>query len=421
MIYISIGSNLGNRLENLKEATKLLKRNIFSSLQVLPILETEALLQTDAPAEWNRPFLNTIAYGNSSLSPEKLLKSLKAIEIKLGRPAVYKKWEPRIIDLDILVWDDLTMKTPSLTIPHAELYNRPFLLHLLALIKPEFGETANSFPNITDKALALYPQFVGVLNLTPDSFSDGGNYFAYECAIARALELFDSGAAIVELGAQSTRPGAVIVDSEEEYSRLEPVLDGLLKEMRAGTIRISVDTFYPEMVRKLIEKYPISWINDVKGDLDENTLKEIADCGCKIVAMHSLSIPALKGEHISSNDIVDKWFEKTIERLLKCGFQKNSIIIDPGIGFGKSSYQSLALIRDAKQTKRFGCPVLFGHSRKSYISAFCNLPPAERDLETIAVSDYLNDCGIDFLRVHNVKDHQRFFVAKQLVQGGVHV
>ena len=92
------------------------------------------------------------------------------------------------------------------------------------------------------------------------------------------------------------------------------------------------------------------------------------------------------------------------------------MILDPGIGFGKSSYQSLALIKAAKQIKKIGCSIFFGHSRKSYLSAFCKSSSVERDLETIAVSDYLNECDIDYLRVHNVKDHQRFFVTKQLIQ-----
>jgi 2-amino-4-hydroxy-6-hydroxymethyldihydropteridine diphosphokinase/dihydropteroate synthase len=148
----------------------------------------------------------------------------------------------------------------------------------------------------------------------------------------------------------------------------------------------------------------------------------ITDHGCKFVAMHSLSIPAQLGEYLNEDesaiDAINRWIEKTLHRLLRLGFRKDSIIIDPGIGFGKSPYQSLSLIKSAKQIRNLGCEVMFGHSRKSYISAFHKSPAEMRDLETIAISDYLSQCGVDYLRVHNVKDHQRFFVAKQFAGGG---
>jgi 2-amino-4-hydroxy-6-hydroxymethyldihydropteridine diphosphokinase / dihydropteroate synthase len=441
MIYLSIGSNLGNRLENVRNAIRLLKKKVFNNLRCAPILETEAITLSGSPAEWNKPFLNTIVYGESSLTPEDLLQKLKEIEIESGHPAAHKKWAPRIIDLDILLWDNLTVNTPLLVIPHKELCNRSFLVHLFALINPSirypeegschrcrgktFGEIARSYSNINEcfnKSLTLYPKLVGVVNVTPDSFSDGGKYFEHDKAIAKALELASDGATVVELGAQSTRPGATIISEDEEFERLSPVLDGLLKKMKNGVMKISVDTFYPKVVRKLLKNYPVSWINDVKGEFDNETLEEIAAKGCKIVVMHSLSVPVKKGEYLSDeidpSDEIIRWAEETLSRLVKCGFQKDSVILDPGIGFGKSSYQSLALIRAAKQIKKIGCPVFFGHSRKSYLAAFCKSSSVERDLETIAVSDYLNECEIDYLRVHNVKHHQSFFVTKQLIQEG---
>ena len=439
MIYISIGSNLGDRLDNIKRAINLLKIEIFNDLQFTPILETQALMPKDAPPEWNKPFLNIIVCGKVSVSLEDLLEKLKEIEVKLGRSKLHEKWGPRIIDLDILLWDNVVINTASLVVPHPELCNRPFFVHMLALINPmlkypnvishrhrnkTFGEIAGSFPNITecyDKIFTFHPQLVGIVNVTPDSFSDGGEYFAYKKAIEHALELAEAGATVVELGAQSTRPSAKVIDADEEYDRLLPVLDGLLKEMKAGTIKISVDTFNIEVIRKILEYYPVSWINDVKGDLDNETLQKIAEQGCKIVVMHSLSVPVQKGEYLNEgkhpSDNVNKWAERIIERLCKCGFQKDSIIIDPGVGFGKSPYQNLVLIRNAKQMKKFGCPVLFGHSRKSYMTAFSKSPVIDRDLETIAISDCLNECEIDYLRVHNVRDHQRFFIAKQLIYG----
>jgi 2-amino-4-hydroxy-6-hydroxymethyldihydropteridine diphosphokinase/dihydropteroate synthase len=436
MIYISLGSNLGNRLENIRTASELLRREVFTELRCLPILETEAITPDGAPDEWCKAFLNTIVYGESALAPKDLLRVLKEIEVKLGRPADHKRWEPRIIDLDILLYNDLVLETSELVVPHPELCNRPFLVQLLALIDPclkhpdarYFGEIARGFPDINEsfqKAMVLAPKLVGVVNVTPDSFSDGGVYFDPAKAIAGVLGLARDGATLVELGAQSTRPGAAIISADEEYSRLAPVLDGLLEEMRSGAIRISLDSFYPEVISKTLQRYPIVCVNDVKGRLDDETLKAIAAKNCKLVVMHSLSVPAKKGEYLPDDEPainqINDWINKTLQRLLACGFREEMVIFDPGIGFGKSAYQSLDLIRCAEQIKSKGCEVMFGHSRKSYIASFSKASTIERDLETIAISDYLSRCGIDYLRVHNVKDHQRFFVAKQLVHGGVYV
>lgn len=183
MIYISIGSNMGNRFFYLQKAAQLLQERYFKNLKSSIILETKAILPNDAPPEWDKPFLNMVVYGSCSSSPEELLKGLKQIECDIGRPQVYEKWAPRIIDLDILLWDNLTLDTSYLKIPHPELINRPFLLHLMAMLSPmavvnkTFG-TIN--PNIKDcflRSFTLSPELVGIVNITPDSFSDGGLYY----------------------------------------------------------------------------------------------------------------------------------------------------------------------------------------------------------------------------------------------------
>jgi 2-amino-4-hydroxy-6-hydroxymethyldihydropteridine diphosphokinase/dihydropteroate synthase len=175
MIYISIGSNMGNRFSHLQKAAQLLQERYFKNLKSSIILETKAILPNDAPPQWNKPFLNMVVYGSCSSSPEELLKGLKQIECDIGRPQVYEKWAPRVIDLDILLWDDLTLDTPYLKIPHPELINRPFLLHLMAMLSPmavvnkTFG-TIN--PNIKDcflRSFTLSPELVGIVNITPDS------------------------------------------------------------------------------------------------------------------------------------------------------------------------------------------------------------------------------------------------------------
>ncbi|GFT84978.1 folate synthesis bifunctional protein [Nephila pilipes] len=431
MIYISVGSNIGNRFSHLQRAAQLLKERYFKDLKSSIILETKAILPNGAPPEWDKPFLNMIVYGSCSSSPEELLKGLKQIECDIGRLQVYEKWAPRVIDLDILLWDDLTLDTPYLRIPHPELINRPFLLHLMAMLNPmdntpiinkTFGTVAYDIPNIQDcflKSFTLSPELVGIVNITLDSFSDGGLYYDADQATKQALQLVSDGASIVDLGAQSTRPGSLMQIPEEEYARLKPVLDNLSDYMKAGDIKVSIDSFWPDVILNVLKHYKITWVNDQKEALDNNTLKAIASNGCSIVIMHSLSIPPHRDNIIPGDtdpiDIINNWAEKSISRLLTLGFDQSSIIIDPGIGFGKSLYQNIWLLRNIEALRSFGCKVLVGHSRKSFISSFSTEPVFNRDLETIALSSVLHN-KVDFLRVHNVRDHMRFFVAQAALQ-----
>ncbi|WP_395460857.1 dihydropteroate synthase [Wolbachia endosymbiont (group B) of Ablattaria laevigata] len=417
MIYISIGSNIGNRLSHLQRATELLKKRYLKDLKSSIILETKAILPNGAPPDWNKPFLNMIVYGSCSSSPEELLKGLKQIECDIGRPQVYEKWAPRVIDLDILLWDDLTLDTPDLKIPHPELVHRPFLLHLMAMVNKTF---AFNVQECFSKSFTLSPKLMGIVNITPDSFSDGGLYYDANRATKQALQLVSDGASIVDLGAQSTRPGASIKTPEEEYERLKPVLDNLSDYMKNGDIEVSIDSFWPDVILNVLKHYNIAWVNDQKGDLSSNTLKEVASSGCSVVIMHSLSIPPHKDNIIPHDtdpiDIINNWAEKSINKLLGLGFDENSIIIDPGIGFGKSMYQNIQILRSIETLQNFGCKVLVGHSRKSFISSFSTEPASNRDLETIATSAILHN-KVDFLRVHNVRDHMRFFVAQAALQG----
>ncbi len=264
------------------------------------------------------------------------------------------------------------------------------------------------------------PELVGIVNITPDSFSDGGLYYDADQATKQALRLLSDGASIVELGAQSTRPGSSIQTPKAEYARLKPVLDNLNQYMKVGDIKVSIDSFWPDVILNVLEHYNIAWVNDQKGDLDDNTLKAIASSGCSIVIMHSLSIPPHSDNIIPSDidpiDTINNWAERNINRLLALGFDQSSIIIDPGIGFGKSMYQNIQILRSIETLQNFGCKVLVGHSRKSFISSFSTEPVFNRDLETIALSSALHN-KVDFLRVHNVRDHMRFFVAQAALQG----
>ncbi len=427
MIYISIGSNLGNRFNYLRRAVALLKESYLNNVSCSIVLETNCILPAGAPAKWNRPFLNMVVAGECDLSPDSLLQGLKDIEHEMGRPVAYERWSPRIIDLDILLWDNIHLDNDHLTIPHPEIHNRPFLMHLLELmgIDERTQQVLQNSPylpvNCFTNSFTLSPSLVGIVNITSDSFSDGGLCYAPDKAIEQAISHAANGA-VVELGAQSTRPGAIIQGPEAEYQKLKPVLDGLEPFMKNGEMIVSIDTFRPEVIDKILNNYSISWINDVKGELSDDILKAISSHKCTICLMHSLGVPAQKDILIpfdeSPIDVIKNWAMKNIERFLSLGFSEESIIIDPGIGFGKCALQSIEIFQNLEALKDLNIKVLVGHSRKSFMQAFSVHPAKDRDTETLAVSELIA-YKADYLRVHNVDDHMRFFTAKHAINGAV--
>lgn len=244
---------------------------------------------------------------------------------------------------------------------------------------------------------------VGILNLTPDSFSDGGMYASANAAYAHAVRMVEEGAGVIDIGAESTRPGAVAIAPEEEWRRLEPVLTRLAS---AGLhVKISVDTRHPETARRAIA-LGVDWVNDVSGCTSQEMVNVVRQSACRLVVMHSLTVPASK-EVVLPDDVdpvatVRTWFQEKLQNLMRVGITAERIIFDPGIGFGKTAVQSLELIRRADELHVPGTQLLFGHSRKSFLSPQNNLSIEEKDEATCTVSAYLAEKGVDYLRVHNV-------------------
>lgn len=415
-------------------------RECFQELRVSIALETEALLPSNAPASWNLPYLNVVAVGKTSMSPHVIFRRLQNIEAEIGRSPCAARWSPRLIDLDILAWDQHAFSDEVLTVPHKELLNRPFLLNLMATLQPnwlypdrESGYYALSLAEILHKhvhseakivrALMPYPQIVGIVNVTPDSFSDGGKYLHVDRAVSRIEDLSKQGASIIDIGAQSTRPGALRVSSAEEWERLEPLFQFLANDYvhRLAKPGISLDTYYPEVMEKALQHYPIDWVNDVEGNEDPAFLELVANSGCKIVINHSLSIPPNAAEiipfDVSAALAIKEWAQKKIEKFAEFGISKNKIIVDPGIGFGKTVFQSFLLLRDIECLRELGCEILVGHSRKSFLNFITSKPSNERDLETIGVSHHLYKEGIEYLRVHDVESHMRVLSAAASLEG----
>lgn len=250
-------------------------------------------------------------------------------------------------------------------------------------------------------------KIVGILNITPDSFSDKGQYFNAAAAITRFERMVSEGANVIDIGAQSTRPGATVLSAKDEWLRLEPVLS---KVKGKHEVEISIDSFYPEVIKKALD-YDISIINDVSG-FSSNKMKELgASSGKKIIFMHSLTVPADKNVIVSENENIieylSDWLEAKVEELQKAGIKKDKMIFDPGIGFGKSPQQCLDIIMNIEKFKKFSVEILVGHSEKSFLTLFTDKPSGERGEETKRFTKILAEKNVDYIRVHDVAGNKK--------------
>ncbi len=249
-----------------------------------------------------------------------------------------------------------------------------------------------------------FPKIVGVVNLTPDSFSDGGTIVHSEESIEK---LIGEGADVIELGAESTRPNAVAISVQEEWLRLEKCIDLASSICIKRGKLLSIDT-RNAATAKLAIKHGANIINDVSGGKDKELLSIIAENpAVHYVLQHSLSIPVKIGEYVDCNDIIQyliKWRDDKTLELNQLGIKSDRIIFDAGIGFGKSSAQSVEIIKKASQLKHAQIKTMLGHSRKSFIKELSgNIDAKSRDAESHVISAYLANEEIDYLRVHDVK------------------
>lgn len=396
MIYLSLGSNLGNKIINLQNAITELENMFFTKLHKTPIYETRAI-QPDETLNplWDKNFFNMVVYGQSDVSPENLLAGIKHIEEKMGRDLQAPRWSPRIIDIDILYFNDVKMNTSQLTIPHSAIAQRPFLHNLLQLAgKFDFPFEKNAFLN----SFAIEPKLVAIVNVTSDSFSDGGDFLEYNNAINYIDSVYNFGASVIEIGGQSTRPGCVLVSQDEEWERIHATLQHA-GEKYFGMI--GVDTFYDYVAEMAMDCGNLFWLNNVYSNFSNSVLEKIAEKNIKIVYMYSGNLDMIT------------WASVTVHHLQKFGIKLENIILDPGIGFGKNLVDNIKYIKISNMLKKFGCKIMVGHSRKSFMQILSNSNRKNLDMQTIAVSNFLHDLDIDYLRVHNIDDHMKFFTAKQ--------
>lgn len=243
---------------------------------------------------------------------------------------------------------------------------------------------------------------MGVLNCTPDSFSDGGHFIDSQAAIAHGLSMFKSGAALIDVGGESTRPGAQPVTADEELHRVMPVIRGLVQK----GCRVSIDTMKAAVMQQAI-KAGASLVNDVSAlRHDPESLDVVADMGVDVCLMHMQGEPANMQLQPQYNDVLAEvmyFFEQRIEACLSANIAESAILLDPGIGFGKRLQDNLALIQGLTEIKnRFSMPLLLGVSRKSFLGQLTHTSPDDRELETAVAGGFGIAAGADMLRVHNV-------------------
>lgn len=247
------------------------------------------------------------------------------------------------------------------------------------------------------------PAVMGIVNVTPDSFSDGGQFFSTASAVAQAERLLEEGADLLDIGGESTRPYAERVSEEEELRRVVPVIEALAQRT---SVPLSIDTSKARVAREALAA-GAEIINDVTGlDGDPQMLTVARDTRAGICAMHMRGTPQTMQDDPRYDDVVAEitsYLSARRSALLAAGIDRERICLDPGIGFGKTHQHSLTLLQQCHRFHALGCPLLVGHSRKSFINWVLRDKQAERSWGTVGVSMALARQGVQVLRVHEVR------------------
>eukprot|EP01041_Mallomonas_annulata_P008275 gene8275-17029_t len=426
--YIALGSNIGDRASSILKAFRML--NLLGSVKNTSFLyETPAKYYVDQPS-----FLNAACLLQTSLSPMNLLKELKNIEDSIGREKNFR-YGPRCIDLDILLYDSDALSTSELQIPHPRLHERAFVLQPLMDINPNichpllgmsisqlFGllppeniaemkrviPIANSYREHS-KLLEVSKNskviIMGILNVTPDSFSDGGSYTSIEDAVLQAKQMVIDGADIIDIGGASSRPGAATVSIEEEIERTTPIIKAI-RSSGMDTI-ISIDTNNSKVAQHAIDA-GADIINDISGgNDDENMINIASQYGVPMIFMHMRGTPQTMTTMTEYTDLISD-----ISNELNISLEKASCngllpkwlqIVDPGIGFAKSAEQNIALLRADNirnlRHKLGDRPMLVGASRKGFLGKLtATADPKDRDWATAGASCAAVAGGVQMIR-----------------------
>ena len=366
-VFVGLGSNVGERRLQLQTALVLLSR-----LPLTEVMAVSFLYESSPMSALPQPlFFNAAAALRTALSPQRLLVHLKGIEAAMGRDLHAAHHSPRPIDLDILLYDDhrCTLHTPPLTIPHPALHERLFVLQPLADIAdaqvhhpllsrsiPSLLQRLQSTSSTSDWVERVLPLgastfrhsertlVMGILNCTPDSFSDGGSAHSASVtsAVDYALRMADAGADVIDVGGESTRPGAQPVACEEEQRRILPVLQAL--HAARPSLPLSVDTRHSSTAEAAVRAGAVL-VNDVSGGLeDERMLATVAGLGVSYVCSHTRGSPQTMASLARYGDVVQEVRAELHSRLqaaMGAGIAPWSLLADPGLGFAKTAQQNV--------------------------------------------------------------------------------
>jgi dihydropteroate synthase len=264
-----------------------------------------------------------------------------------------------------------------------------------------------------DLDLSQGPLLMGVLNVTPDSFSDGGQHMTVEAAIARAETMVEEGAALIDVGGESTRPGATGVAADEEIRRVLPVVETLCQ--RLPNVPISIDTMKASVARKCLEA-GASLVNDVTAlRNDPDMVKAVKEHGVPVILMHMQGDPRTMQKNPVYDDVVDDirdFFSERMDWAVRQGLRPHQFILDPGIGFGKTTEHNLDILRNVRAFLEMEQPVMIGASNKSFLGRILSredepAPVAERREASLAAHIWAATFGAHILRVHDVAAHRR--------------
>ncbi|KAL5553601.1 hypothetical protein UlMin_041002 [Ulmus minor] len=448
-VVIALGSNVGDRLHNFNEALRLMKKWGIQVVRHGCLYETAPAYVTEQPH-----FLNSAVRAFTKLGPHELLGALKNIEKNMGRTGGIR-YGPRPIDLDILFYGKWKVNSDTLTIPHERIWERPFvmapLVDLLGLAIE--NDTVACWHSLSAHSNGLFESWeklggdsligkegmkrvlpigkalwdwsqktsvMGILNVTPDSFSDGGKFQLVESAVSQVRLMISEGADLIDIGAQSTRPMATRISPEEEMDRLIPVLEAILTMPEIEGKLVSVDTFYSKVASEAINK-GAHIVNDVSaGQLDPHMLRVVAELEAPYIAMHMRGDPSTmqNSENLQYDNVCQQVASEIYSRVRDAelsGIPAWRTIIDPGIGFSKNTEQNLDILMGlteiraeiAKKSLALShSPILIGPSRKKFLGEICSRPLAgERDSATVASITAGVLAGANIVRVHNVRDN----------------
>ncbi|KAF3921281.1 hypothetical protein ABW21_db0207128 [Orbilia brochopaga] len=434
-VFIAFGSNLGDKFALIRDALAELNRRGIKVIKTSSLYESTPMYVEDQDT-----FLNGVCQAQTTLPPAELLRELQDIENSFGRVKLVDKG-PRNIDLDILLYDTevLSLREPDLAIPHASMLEREFVLRPLCDIAPNLPHPQTSIafsshlaalpgPSTVYPRVLLSPSIpslqpnsqtrpthvMAIINLTPDSFSDGGIYNLdnVEAAVNRAVKV---GASIVDVGGVSTRPNADDVPVAEELERVIPTIKAIRSSSDpiVRSVTISVDTFRASVARAAINA-GADIINDISGGLqDADMISTAVELDVPIILMHMRGTPKSMNSLADYPDgvieTVGRELEERLDAAMKAGIKRWKIILDPGIGFAKRKEHNLQILRDFAQLRARkalnGIPWLIGPSRKRFIGDITGVSkPDERQWGTGAAITACVAGGADIVRVHDVEE-----------------